>query len=74
MAMTLNGRKKHLNRNDFLKAAATHKIDDAIVEKLFKKYQRLMPKFESTIDNSFMGAELKEAYKTLLHNRLDRLK
>ena len=74
LALTLNGRKKHINRNDFMKAAETLDIDSAIVERLFSKYQRLMPKFEKIIEVSFLGNELKESYKELLGNRLRRLK
>lgn len=73
LALTLNGRKRHINRNDFLKAAATLNIDSAIVERLFAKYQRLHPKFEDVIDRSFLNDELKVAYKELLGNRLGRL-
>lgn len=74
LALTLNGRKKHINRNDFIKAAGTLGIDSNVVERLFAKYQRLKPKFETIIDVSFLGQELKDSYKTLLDNRLKRLK
>lgn len=74
LALTLNGRKKHINRNDFIKAAGTLCIDSNVVERLFAKYQRLKPKFETIIDVSFLGQELKDSYKTLLDNRLKRLK
>lgn len=74
LSLTLNGRKKHINRNDFIKAAGTLGIDSNVVERLFAKYQRLKPKFETIIDVSFLGQELKDSYKTLLDNRLKRLK
>lgn len=74
LALTLNGRKKHINRSDFIKAAGTLGIDSNVVERLFAKYQRLKPKFETIIDVSFLGQELKDSYKTLLDNRLKRLK
>lgn len=74
LALTLDGRKKHINRNDFIKAAGTLGIDSNVVERLFAKYQRLKPKFETIIDVSFLGQELKDSYKTLLDNRLKRLK
>lgn len=74
LALTLNGRKKHINRNDFIKAANTLGIDSNVVERLFSKYQRLRPKFEAIIDISFLGQEQRESYKTLLESRLERLK
>lgn len=74
LALTLNGRKKHINRNDFLKAADTLGIESNVVERLFAKYQRLMPKFMDMIDASFLGQDLKESYTELLISRLSRLK
>ena len=73
LALTLNGRKKHINRDDFFKAAQTLDIDSAIVERLFAKYQRLRLKFENLINASFLSPELKESYLTLLNNRLNRI-
>ena len=73
LALTLNGRKKKLQKVDFIKSAATLGIDSIIVERLIKKYIRLLPKFEDVIQNSFLSAELKEKYIELLRARLDRL-
>ena len=74
LALTLNGRKKHITRNDFFQAARTIHIDTAVVERLMAKYQRLKPKFDALIDASFLTRELKESYKILLDNRLHHLK
>ena len=73
LALTLNGRKKKLQKVDFIKSAATLGIDSIIVERLIKKYIRLLPKLEDVIQNSFLSAELKEKYIELLRARLDRL-
>jgi len=73
LALTLNGRKKKLQREDFTKLAATLGIENVIVERLINKYMKLLPKFEDIIQNSFLSAELKEKYSKLLRERLDRL-
>lgn len=73
LALTLNGKKKRIQRDDFIKSAATLGIDRVIVERLIKKYQKLLPKFETVIQNSFLSAELKEKYSKLLKERLGRL-
>lgn len=73
LALTLNGKKKRIQRDDFIKSAATLGIDSVIVERLIKKYQKLLPKFETVIQNSFLSAELKEKYSELLKERLNRL-
>lgn len=73
LALTLNGRKKKLQREDFIKSAATLGIENVIVERLINKYVKLLPKFEAVIQNSFLSAELKEKYGELLRGRIARL-
>ena len=65
LALTLNGRKKKLQREDFFKSAATLGIENVVIERL--------PKFETVIQNSFLSAELKEKYSELLKERFARL-
>ena len=73
MTLTLNGRKKKLQREDFIRSAATLGIENVIVERLINKYIKLLPKFETVIQNSFLSAELKKKYGNLLKERLARL-
>lgn len=73
LALTLNGRKKKLQREDFIRSAATLGIENVIVERLINKYIKLLPKFEIVIQNSFLSAEIKVKYGELLKERLARL-
>ena len=73
LALTLNDRKKKLQREDFIRSAATLGIENVIVERLINKYVKLLPKFEAVIQNSFLSAELKEKYGELLRGRIARL-
>lgn len=73
LALTLNGRKKKLQREDFIKSAATLSIENVIVERLINKYIKILPKFDTVIQNSFLSAELKEKYSELLRERIGRL-
>lgn len=73
LALTLNGRKKKLQREDFIKAAAILGIENVIVERLINRYVKLLPKFETVIQSSFLSAELKEKYGELLRGRIARL-
>lgn len=73
LALTLNGRKKKLQREDFIKSAATLGIEDVIVERLINKYIKLLSKFEAVIQNSFLSVDLKVKYSELLRGRIDRL-
>lgn len=73
LALTLNGRKKRLQREDFIKSATTIGIETIIVDRLINKYIKLLPKFDTVIQNSFLSVELKERYAELLKERIDRL-
>ena len=73
LALTLNGRKKKLQREDFVRVAATLGIENVIVERLINKYIKLLPKFEAVIQNSFISDELKVKYDELLKERLERI-
>ena len=73
LALTLNGRKKKLKREDFIRSASTLGIENVIVERLINKYIKLLPKFETVIQNSFLSTELKKKYGELLIGRLEGL-
>lgn len=73
LALTLNGRKKKLRREDFIKSAATMGLMEKVVEGLINKYTKLLPKFEAVVQKSFLSTELKEKYLELLKKRLYRL-
>mgnify|MGYP001517903230 CR=1 FL=1 len=62
-----------LQREDFIKAAAILGIENVIVERLINRYVKLLPKFETVIQSSFLSAELKEKYGELLRGRIARL-
>lgn len=73
LALTLNGRKKKLQRDDFIKSAANLGIESVVVKRLINKYIKLFPKFELFIQKSFLSDGLKETYNELLRERIDRL-
>lgn len=73
LALTLNGRKKKLQREDFIKSAKNLGIEEIVVERLVNKHVKLLPTFEKTIQKSFLSTELKEEYVNLLRERIDRL-
>lgn len=73
LALTLNGRKKKLQKEDFIRAAAVLDIGKVVVERLINKFIKLLPKFESVIQDSFLSEGLKAKYVDLLRGRLRRL-
>ena len=73
LALTLNGRKKNLKREDFVNAAKTMGIDAVTVNKLIRKYEKLLPSMIDCVYNSFLKEDLKTSYIELLKERMERI-
>ena len=73
LALTLNERKKHIKKADFVKAMETSGIAPKVFENMVSKYHKLLPKFNEVIDISFLDDEDKEMYKQSIAARLKRL-
>lgn len=73
MALTLNGRKKKLQKTDFVKAMDSLKIEGKQQENIFTKMTRALPQWQELINRSFMHDELKAQYKTIIQERMKRI-
>lgn len=73
MALTLNGRKKKLKKQDFVAAMNTLNVEEKQQENIFNKMEKALPKWYELIDRSFMSAAFKEQYKTFISERMNRL-
>lgn len=73
LALTLNGRKKHLKRSDFVSAGEIMGIDTKIVDRLIGKYVRLQSEMTEFIGQSFLDDDLKSKYIELVSERIDRI-
>lgn len=73
MALTLNGRKKKLKKEDFIACMSNLKIDEKQLENIFLKMEHVIPKWQEFIDRSFMSEIFKEKYKVILADRMKRL-
>lgn len=74
LALTLNGKKKNLKREDFVNAAKTMGIDAVTVNKLIRKYEKLLPSMIDFVQNSFLKEELKTSYIELLNDRIGKIR
>jgi serine/threonine-protein kinase HipA len=74
MALTINGRKKKLKKQDFVAAMNTLKIEEKQQQNIFNKMEKALPKWNDLIDKSFLSDEFKVQYKAIIHERLNRLK
>ncbi len=74
LALTLNGRKKKLKRRDFEAAMTTLKMDTQQQQNIFKKMEKAWPAWEQWIDMSFLTEDYKLQYKSIVQERLARLR
>ena len=70
MALTLNGKKRKLMRHDFETAMLSSGLNEKVVSNIFRKFLRIYPQWEATIRNSFLPADLQEAYWQLIQQRI----
>lgn len=74
LALTLNGKKKKLQRKDFDSLlAATTIVDKKSMNSVFEKMAAAIPAWHELIALSFLAPELKEAYTKLINERAMRL-
>lgn len=70
MALTLNGKKIKIKKQDFIAAMNTLKVEGKQQQNIFTKMENAYPKWIAQIDNSFLSDQFKEQYKELLAERL----
>ena len=63
LALTLNGKRKKINRSDFIKAFTTLGLDIKQQENIFDKMEKAFPKWKQMIDISFLNEDWKVMYK-----------
>ena len=73
LALTLNGKKQRLRRQDFIISGLTMGVGQKTVERLIGKYVRLLPEMKEFIGNSFLNDKLKDRYAELITGRIARI-
>lgn len=73
LALTLNGKKKKLKKQDFITAMNNAGINDKVIDNLFKKYKHLTPFWYKIIDSSFLSDKMKSDYKIMVVKKLSQL-
>lgn len=69
LALNLNGKKKKIKRKDFESAMNKGGLDQKVIENIFKKYKKLLPKWVNFIDESFLPGPMKNEYKILINQK-----
>lgn len=72
-ALTLNGKKRNLHRNDFLKFADACQIDRAVAGKIIDRMKGYESEFIRETEQSYLTDELIENLNDLIKNRINAL-
>ena len=73
MALNLNGKKKKLKRKDFVLSMQTAGINEKVISNIFRKYEKLTPKWKAFIEISFLPEQTKKDYINMIDSKLEQL-
>ena len=73
LALTLNGKKKKIKREDFEKAMSDSGMDEKSIANLFKKFERAYTKWIEMIAQSFLPEEQQGLYREQIERMLAKL-
>lgn len=73
LALTLNGKKAKITRKDFEKSMLTTGVEQKVIDNIFSKFEKLLPKWEKLIEMSFLNEEMKISYNDLVLRNLSRI-
>ena len=73
VALMLNGRKKKLNRKNFIGFTENSGVDKKVLENIFKKFGKLKGVWNDFVYKSFIPNALQTEYLSLIENRFNRL-
>ncbi len=73
LALTLNGRKSKLTRNDFETAMRAGGLNERAIANLFTRFTMALPKWKAFIPLGFVPEELKVKYVALIGERAARM-
>ena len=73
LALTLNGKKSKLKRNDFEKSMQQSGLDEKVIKNIFMKFEKVLPEWKAFIKMSFLNEEAKEKYIELIEQRLNKI-
>lgn len=73
LALTLNGKKRKIRKQDFVIAFKVFGLEDKVIENIFARFQKAVPEWMAFIDLSFLPQEMKEGYKEIILKRISML-
>jgi serine/threonine-protein kinase HipA len=73
LALNLNGKKKKIKKKDFEIAMKGAGLEPKVIDNIFKKYKKLIPKWKKFIESSFLSDSMKQEYKSLLEKKAEQI-
>ena len=74
LALTLNGKKRKLRRDDFIKSITSSGVDAKVIDNMARRFGRALPQWFWLIDRSFLPVDMRRAYKSLILRRIIMLR
>lgn len=74
LALTLNGKKKKIKREDFEKAMRDSGLDEKTIANVFTKFSKALPKWTEVINESFLPIEKREEVQALISRMATRVR
>lgn len=74
LALTLGGKKRKIRRADFVKVMEASGVAEKVIDNIARKFRRSIIDWLRLIDDSFLTAAMKKAYKRLILRRVLALK
>lgn len=69
LALTLNGKKRKINRKDFEISMSNFNIDQQAFDNIFTRLLNALPEWHKFIEISFLPSELKNDYKAMIDRK-----
>ena len=73
LALTLNGKKKKIKKEDFVEAMARFHVDNKAIENIFNKFKMSIDDWHKFIDISFLPDDMKSQFHDLIKERVYRI-
>lgn len=73
LALTLCGKKRKIKKGDFVTSMQAYGLEDKVIINIFAKFTKIKDRWFEFIDHSFLPDDMKEAFKTIIAEKLSLL-
>ena len=73
LALTLNGKKKKIKKSDFEMVFRQFKLDNKILENIYRRFRNVFPKWHEFINKSFLPEDLKDQYHKMIEKKAEQI-